>query len=318
MALESATSISDLVATNPASTDTKKQGDDHLRLIKAALQYCFPNASKPYYIPTSKAKSTNYTVLEADENCVIVCDTTTAFTLTLPTLDTDNAGWCCHVLKTTTDVNPVFIAPPSGTINGYTKVRRAIPYIKTKVLWTGSIFVAERASGVPIGSRIPYHGSTLPPGYLWPDGSTFTAVDYVELNTVLGGNTKPDTRGRTGIGKDNMGGTSANRITAAGCGMDGDVLGTVGGTETHTLTVAQMPAHAHGGVTSNPTTSPTLNAVTLSLSANASSGTSINTPLLITSPNLPNHVHSIASEGGGTAHNNVQPSFVQNELLVTE
>lgn len=44
MALETGTYISDLVVTNPVgATDTKGQGDDHLRLIKAALKNTFPN-----------------------------------------------------------------------------------------------------------------------------------------------------------------------------------------------------------------------------------------------------------------------------------
>jgi len=38
MALESAAKISELVDTNPAGTDQKAQGDDHLRMIKTVLQ----------------------------------------------------------------------------------------------------------------------------------------------------------------------------------------------------------------------------------------------------------------------------------------
>ena len=38
MGLETATKISELVATNPTPTDPKSQGDDHLRMIKAVLQ----------------------------------------------------------------------------------------------------------------------------------------------------------------------------------------------------------------------------------------------------------------------------------------
>ena len=44
----------------------------------------------------------------------------------------------------------------------------------------------------------------------------------------------PDMRGRIAAGQDDMGGTSANRLTGAGSGFDGDILGGVGGTETHT------------------------------------------------------------------------------------
>lgn len=45
MGLESATYISQLVSTNPTSTDPKSQGDDHLRLIKSTLQNTFPNVT---------------------------------------------------------------------------------------------------------------------------------------------------------------------------------------------------------------------------------------------------------------------------------
>lgn len=43
MSLESGTYISDLVATNPTSTDPKSEGDNHLRLIKSTIKTTFPN-----------------------------------------------------------------------------------------------------------------------------------------------------------------------------------------------------------------------------------------------------------------------------------
>lgn len=43
MALETGTYISDLVITNPTSTDPKSQGDDHLRLLKSTVKATFPN-----------------------------------------------------------------------------------------------------------------------------------------------------------------------------------------------------------------------------------------------------------------------------------
>lgn len=45
MGLESATYISDLDSANPFSSDQKSQGDDHIRLIKAAVKTTFPNVS---------------------------------------------------------------------------------------------------------------------------------------------------------------------------------------------------------------------------------------------------------------------------------
>ena len=47
MPLESATFINNLVASNPASTDTVSQADDHIRLIKQVLRSTFPNINAP-------------------------------------------------------------------------------------------------------------------------------------------------------------------------------------------------------------------------------------------------------------------------------
>jgi microcystin-dependent protein len=43
MGLETTTYIDGLVSTNPTGSDVKSQGDDHIRLIKAALKATFPN-----------------------------------------------------------------------------------------------------------------------------------------------------------------------------------------------------------------------------------------------------------------------------------
>lgn len=46
MGLESATLISDLVATNPLASDPKSQGDDHIRMLKSVLQTEFPTTTQ--------------------------------------------------------------------------------------------------------------------------------------------------------------------------------------------------------------------------------------------------------------------------------
>ena len=43
MPLETATYINDLVSTNPIGSEETAQGDDHIRLIKAAIKATFPN-----------------------------------------------------------------------------------------------------------------------------------------------------------------------------------------------------------------------------------------------------------------------------------
>lgn len=72
MALESATYISDLNASNPTAGDSKSQGDDHLRLIKAVLKATFP----------SIAGAVNLT--EADLNLLKSAHLTTNGSLKLP------------------------------------------------------------------------------------------------------------------------------------------------------------------------------------------------------------------------------------------
>ena len=52
MPIESATYISQLVATNPPGTDPFAEGDDQLRLIKSVLQSQFPNFEAAAATPT--------------------------------------------------------------------------------------------------------------------------------------------------------------------------------------------------------------------------------------------------------------------------
>ena len=119
---------------------------------------------------------------------------------------------------------------------------------------------------------------------------------------------KPDARGRALIGRDDMGGTAANRITSAGSGILGKVPGAVGGAETVTLTTAQLPSHQHpnGGQASIPTyvdsKTPNGNGIKFGsgLGPNDVSG-----PL----------TGSTASAGSGAAHPNTQPVLVEDLII---
>lgn len=319
MGLESATYISQLVATNPLSTDQEAQGDDHLRLIKAALQACFPNADKAFRFPTAVAKSANYSVLSSDDNTLFYIDTSGgAVSLTLPTLASGDKGWGIRVVKTTTDANPVFVVPPSGTVNGYSKVRRSVEFLPFAILWTGSNFFTTRQFGVPIGARIPFHGTSLPNGTLWPDGTTFTAANFVELNTILGGNTKPDTRGRFGAGKSNMGDLDAGRITTAGSSIDGTTLGSVGGAENVTIARNQLPNvdFMADGAGSLPTASSSQSGGSSGQAQFGTGQTAVvsPTPVVVT---LGGHIY-LNGNVTQTTVNKMPPTFIQNEVLVAE
>lgn len=140
MGLETGTHINDLVPTNPVSGDTKSQGDDHLRLIKAILQNTFPTASKAFYFPDVLTKTANYTVLTSDENKTIVGDATAgSITLTLPALAISRAGWRLRVLKSDSSVNTVVVG---ATINGVTNYSLTNQYDSVELVWSGSAWYA--------------------------------------------------------------------------------------------------------------------------------------------------------------------------------
>lgn len=83
--------------------------------------------------------------------------------------------------------------------------------------------VVSASSSFPPGTGLDYYGTTLPVGgWLWRDGSAVSRTTYAALFAVLGvsygagdGSTTfnlPDSRGRVEAGKDDMGGTAANRL----------------------------------------------------------------------------------------------------------
>lgn len=128
----------------------------------------------------------------------------------------------------------------------------------------GTNWVAQ--PGLPAGTILQYAGSASPAGWLLCNGATISRADYAALFTAIGtafgsgdGSTTfnlPDFRGRVPVGLDNMGGSSANRITASQADTLGgsggaqsqvpagsvSVSGTVGST---TLSLAQTPSHSH-------------------------------------------------------------------------
>ena len=334
MGLESATFISDLVTTNPPGNDLRSQGDDHLRLLKAVLKATFPNASKAFYFPSSASKTADYTILATDMNTVIRVDTTAGVVqLTLPTLVVGDAGWEISLIKINTGVNPYYILPPSGTIqsgaiSGLSKTRRCIPGSRTRVLWTGSAWIAERVLAAPVGSLTPFAGTVLPVGFEWPNGQTLSTTNYPDYASVRGSGSTPDIRGRIIAGKDNMGGSAAGRLTGTAGSVNGTTFEGTGGEERHTLVLSESPSHDHdgGGTTSGESNTHThsYDDWTGPSQKPSSAGTSPPTNLATgqTGPNSTGHTHdygfTTTPAGGDGPHNNVQPTIIENMILAVE
>lgn len=109
---------------------------------------------------------------------------------------------------------------------------------------------------VPVGAGMDWWGSSAPTGWIFAYGQAISRSTYSALFALYGttygsgdGSTTfnvPDKRGRASFGKDDMGGSAANRLTnSATGGINGSALGNSGGEQAHVLTVAELAAHTH-------------------------------------------------------------------------
>lgn len=339
MGLESATTISGLVPTNPTNSDHKSEGDDHLRLIKAVLQASLPTASKAWYNPTIKAKSADFSVLAADMNCVFFVDTTAGnVTATLPTLGVDDGAWECSFIKYITNTSALFIAPASGTlvsgdISGLAKTRRCLVNVRTTAIWSSSGWFITRAIDVPVGTVLSFEGASLPIGFEWPNGQTLAGAAgsiYPEYWARKGSLIVSDLRGRIEVSKDNLGGSAASRVTSAGSGIDGATLAAVGGVQNVVLDTTTIPAHSHASPTiSQPLHGHNISIKTDVVTAGGGAAKSVFSPngVLVPTgagvtldPSATGDALSATtgSIGGGLAHSNMPPSIIMNKILVVE
>lgn len=159
-------------------------------------------------------------------------------------------------------------------------------------------------AAVPAGTVSPFAGAVVPTGWVLCDGRSLVTTQFSALFAAIGytfggsGSTfnVPDMRGRTVVGMDDYGALSsagaANRLTNVAADARGGVLGS----ESHTLTTAELPAHSH--------------AFTDKYLASGSGGALFG----ITSPASTASIYATVASttdatGNGSAHNNVQPSM---------
>lgn len=143
----------------------------------------------------------------------------------------------------------------------------------------------------PPGITVPYAGTTSPAGWLMCDGSAVSRTTYGRLFNAIGtiwgtgDNTTtfnvPDIRGYAIVCK-STGGIFANVAAKTG-------------ELTHVLTIAEMPAHAHGYIAPSGGT----------LINTGGGGNAHSSNIALTS----------TATGGDGAHNNIQPSVVMNYII---
>lgn len=167
---------------------------------------------------------------------------------------------------------------------------------------------AKLAAMVGEIKMVAFGEGSIPAGWLICDGAEVNRTTYAGLFTAIGtafgvgnGSTTfnvPDLRGRVPGGKDDMGQGAANTITDS----NADTLGGEFGTETHTLTEAEMPAHTHT-LTSKTSSSGAQSGIldnNFDATSSGSGATATTDPI-----------------GSGNAHNNVQPTLFLNFIIKT-
>lgn len=189
--------------------------------------------------------------------------------------------------------------------------------------WVGPV-----QGGNPVGCVLDFAGSTVPAQWLLCFGQAVSRTTYALLFAVTGtafgvgdGSTTfniPDLRGRAAFGVDNMGGSTAGRITAAGGNFDGTTIGNTGGLQNHTLTTTEIPSHTHsnslsdsGHFHSTLIPQPLASFAGGAFSANAGAyTTNQNSDVKVSNITLSN-----AAAGGGALHTVLNPAFMLNKII---
>lgn len=213
---------------------------------------------------------------------------------------------------------------PAGTASVTTVWADADGDLKYRV-GTGTIYPII----LPAGIIVAYGGTTEPDGWIFAYGQAISRTTYAALftaySTIYGsgdGSTTfnvPDLRGRVIAGQDDMGGSSANRLTGLTNGVDGDTLGAAGGLESMTIAQANLPnvtltttiaagqgSHSHSFAAS----------VIVAGAGGGSGGGAeqFGNPGTL-SATLPEMSGTTPLGGSGTTTNNVQPTFILNYII---
>ena len=321
MSLEANTSstyVTGLVPANPTSNDNVSDGDNHIRLIKDVLKRSFPNiggeVSATHTAINTAATDVASATNASTASTIVKRDSGGNFTATVVTAnlignvvgqvqgDVYASNGTSVILQNGTDgTDAVFTGRATkaaaievdGVANDvehrmifgedndginapeflYKDSAANFTYNPfTNALTAGSFVGAVALSNVT-GLQTALDAKTTLLA-VWPIGSIYTSVTSANPSTLFGGNWEAFGAGRVMIGLDSN-------------DTDFDTVEEIGGTKTHTLSIAEMPSHTHG-FTAHQTTSGDNDRGGGGVLTSSQNGTT-------------------AATGSGTAHTIVQP-----------
>ncbi len=143
-----------------------------------------------------------------------------------------------------------------------------------------------------------------PRGWAFCDGQILPISQNQALFALLGPTYGGD--GRTSFALPDLRGRAPVHVG------DGDTLGSKGGVETHTLSIAEMPSHIHGVKATND--SPEADTPTNNVLASAG----VNAYGSLSAPTVNMKADMVDNTGGGQAHNNMQPLLALNFVIALQ
>jgi microcystin-dependent protein len=200
----------------------------------------------------------------------------------------------------------ITIEAPNGVVN-----IRALNNINISPGNNGSVFIdgnlhattlsqgriGDNGLLVPTATVVPYCGASGPTGWFLCDGSAYSIVTYNNLFSVIGytfggseGSTfnVPDLRGRLPLG-----------VSSGISGFSNKNIGQTGGSETHTLSIDEIPSHTHD----------------VNTDITAGGTRTYDIELASQRPNIGYNNLTTSSTGGGHAHSIMQPFMALNFII---
>ncbi|MES2192903.1 MAG: tail fiber protein [Pseudomonadota bacterium] len=186
---------------------------------------------------------------------------------------------------------------------------------------------------VPLAAGLDYWAATTPnSAFAFPAGQPISRTTYAALFSLIGttygagdGSTTfnlPNKAGRVSVMKE----ASATLLTPTYFGANSANLGATGGSESHQVTTSQMPSHQHDVFLKDPGHLHAFNAMNGSGGVFIQSGGGYTylgagntdtkmTGITVGSVNGTANDNKVAATGGGSPHNNVQPTIVCNYII---